>query len=331
MITAILVICIFLVLLLFSLWLFFYLTPTPLSYVLRRSFSKDTSKPPLYFDELQRTVSVYKNVSYPSKYKDNTMDIYLPKKIEKPLPVILWVHGGAYVGGDKKDVRYFAPSIAASGYAVISMNYERAPEAKYPSALLQIDEAYVFLEKSKELYSLDIERLCLAGDSAGGQLISQTAMMVHNESYGTSLPFRSSIKREHLKALLLYCSLFSIEELMNSTSSHLLRQTNRLVGWSYFDRKNWYKTPVIDETNIFKIVNEKFPPSFITDGNTFSFERQAKKFHEMLLSLGVPSESLFFDKSQGKMLHEYQFLQDTTAGQIALEETLLFLEKHFPA
>lgn len=46
-----------------------------------------------------RTNRYKKEISYPSKYKNNNMDIYTPKVEKKKLPILFWMHGGAYVGG----------------------------------------------------------------------------------------------------------------------------------------------------------------------------------------------------------------------------------------
>ena len=52
------------------------------------------------------------------------------------MPCIVWVHGGAYAGGDKEDVTAYAKHLASFGYIVISMNYSLAPKAQYPTPLL---------------------------------------------------------------------------------------------------------------------------------------------------------------------------------------------------
>ena len=63
---------------------------------------------PENFFEIAERVIVEKNLTYESEYKENQYDIYSPKYYEGDLPVILWAHGGAFVGGDKSDLQAYA-------------------------------------------------------------------------------------------------------------------------------------------------------------------------------------------------------------------------------
>jgi len=66
-------------------------------------------------------------ISIDRKPKDyNKIDVFIKKGIVDKVPVVIWIHGGAFVGGDKKDVRTYASAICANGYNVVSMNYEMA-------------------------------------------------------------------------------------------------------------------------------------------------------------------------------------------------------------
>ena len=71
------------------------------------------------------------DLTYESKYKENTYDIYYPKQ-QGPVPVLFWVHGGGFVGGDKSGVKEFATKLVSdANIAVVAMNYELAPDSEY--------------------------------------------------------------------------------------------------------------------------------------------------------------------------------------------------------
>lgn len=308
---------------------FFLVSPKPSAYIIRKTFEYPPAKPPANMDKILSKSICITDVEYPSDYPDNQLDIYLPSKESDTLrPIIIWIHGGGFVGGDKSDVRFFAQTLASEGYAVFSINYRRAPEEKYPVPFFQLNDAYKFVCEQSEEYQLDLRRLFLAGDSAGAQIVGQAANSLTNEVYGKSLPFQLDIPKEDIKGVLLYCGVFSVEDLSVITSNHFFVQLFKMVGWNYFGEKNWQQSSLPKETNVIGNATENFPPAFITDGNTMSFEPLAKIFVQKLDDLDVTYDSLFFTKDTYKTKHEYQFVQNTEAAGIAVEKTLAFLRVH---
>ena len=81
------------------------------------------------YEQRIQTIEEKLDVSYASAYDLHTYDIYYPKE-KGSYPLLLWVHGGAFVGGDKADTRTYMEMVASYGYTVISMNYALAPEQK---------------------------------------------------------------------------------------------------------------------------------------------------------------------------------------------------------
>ncbi|MDF9547855.1 alpha/beta hydrolase, partial [Bacillus cereus] len=72
-----------------------------------------------------------------------------------------------------------------------------------------------------------------------------------------------------------------------------------------------------------------YPPTFITDGNTASFENQAKALASELESKRVPTEKLFFDRNiSGELAHEFQFKMNTPAGRETFNKVLEFLNEN---
>ena len=100
-----------------------------------------------------------------------TLDLYLPpRSTDEPAPVVLWVHGGGWVTGDKRDVplRW----LTSEGYAVASLRYRLLQEAIFPAAVHDVQAAIRFLRGRASELGLDGDRLALAGASAGGHLAS---------------------------------------------------------------------------------------------------------------------------------------------------------------
>ena len=68
------------------------------------------------------------NLPYGPDEKWHTLDVYLPKKTDKPFPVIINIHGGGWIYGTKETYQYYGMSLAKRGFAFINPNYRLAPE-----------------------------------------------------------------------------------------------------------------------------------------------------------------------------------------------------------
>ncbi|WP_459583949.1 hypothetical protein [Clostridium sporogenes] len=75
-------------------------------------------------------------------------------------------------------------------------------------------------------------------------------------------------------------------------------------------------------------VTKDFPPSFITYGNTSSFESHGKELNKKFQQNNVEIQTLFFPKKQYITEHEYQFKLDTEPGFKALQDSISFLKRH---
>ncbi len=102
---------------------------------------------------------------------------------DRSLPVLIWFHGGGWVfqSIDTHDrlVREFA---AASGIAVVSVDYSLAPESRFPIAVLECAEVVRKIAETGAAWGLDPHRIVLGGDSAGGNLALATAVKLRDDN-----------------------------------------------------------------------------------------------------------------------------------------------------
>lgn len=111
------------------------------------------------------------DVEYAGPFSAQKLDIYLPNEGEGPFPVIVAIHGGGFMRGDKT-----GPDIAPMlegvnrGYAVVSVNYRLSGEALFPSAISDVKAAIRYVKANAEEYNLDPEKVAAWGGSAGGNL-----------------------------------------------------------------------------------------------------------------------------------------------------------------
>lgn len=108
------------------------------------------------------------DVPYAPQSPSQVLDIYLPAEGSGPFPVYIFIHGGAFIAGDKQDVQFLlAVDGINRGYAVVSLEYRKGFESKAPNALYDVKTAIRFLRAHAETYGLDPNRFALGGDSAG--------------------------------------------------------------------------------------------------------------------------------------------------------------------
>jgi acetyl esterase/lipase len=96
-----------------------------------------------------------------------TLDLYLPKSPNGP-PLVVWVHGGAWRAGSKKDMPL--GRLVEQGYAVASVDYRLSPVAPFPAQVHDLKAAIRFLRAKAIDYGCNAQRIAIAGGSAGGHL-----------------------------------------------------------------------------------------------------------------------------------------------------------------
>jgi acetyl esterase/lipase len=100
-----------------------------------------------------------------------TMDVYFPDA-GGPWPVLVYVHGGSWMHGDKSEAALFARMMTAQGYLVVSVNYRLYPAATFPAMIQDVKCAVRSLRANAAQYNLDPNRAGAVGVSAGGHLVS---------------------------------------------------------------------------------------------------------------------------------------------------------------
>lgn len=93
----------------------------------------------------------------------------------RPAPVVIMLHGGSWVGGDRKDLPELNYYLASRGYAVAAPSYRFAPQFPFPAATEDVNAAIEYLKSRARQLGIDETRIVLIGRSGGGQLALQSA------------------------------------------------------------------------------------------------------------------------------------------------------------
>jgi acetyl esterase/lipase len=124
------------------------------------------------------------DIPYAPISKAQKLDIYLPEEGQGPFPVIVAIHGGAFLGCDKGDLQV-TPMLEglARGFAVVSINYRMSGEAKFPTLVQDAKAAVRWIHANAVKYGFDPERINAWGGSAGGYLSSMLAVSADEKSF----------------------------------------------------------------------------------------------------------------------------------------------------
>jgi len=102
------------------------------------------------------------------------MDIHYPQASDRPVPAVVYVHGGGWISGDKAEGAgaRVIPEMVARGYLVAAINYRLAPEYKFPAQIEDVKCAVMHLRANAAAYGIDATRIGAFGGSAGGHLVA---------------------------------------------------------------------------------------------------------------------------------------------------------------
>lgn len=124
-------------------------------------------------------VEVDKDIPYATTYgKLQTLDIYRPVNRAGPLPVVFYVHGGGFTLLSKDTHWVMGLNFARHGYLVINISYRLAPAHPYPAAVEDVCLAYQWLARHIDHLGGDRTRVAVAGESAGGNLVTALALVM---------------------------------------------------------------------------------------------------------------------------------------------------------
>ena len=124
-------------------------------------------------------VSVKTDIAYGTDKERNILDVYVPKGV-KGAPVVFFIHGGAWVFGNKSAFASPGKMLAEQGIVAVSTNYRLSPKAKHPDHIRDVAKAFAWTVDHVGEYGGDPKKICISGHSAGGHL---AALLATDEAY----------------------------------------------------------------------------------------------------------------------------------------------------
>lgn len=148
------------------------------------------------------------------------IDIFVPQNVVAP-PLIIFVHGGGWISGDKTmyadEVGYWLEQ----GYACVLASYRLAPLSTFPAQIEDLQDLVMYLRENHEKYGYDPKRFVAFGNSAGGHL---AAMLGSCDTYFGTQHLTAAYKVE---AVVSICGLLDLRE---------PRTNHNAIGWSFLEQ-----------------------------------------------------------------------------------------------
>jgi acetyl esterase/lipase len=232
--------------------------------------------------EVAKLGTVEKNVTFCTMNGvPSLMDIYYPKTANGQWPVVMIVHGGAWIWGDKSKSASLAiqPGLTESGFLVVSINYRLAPSFPWPSMIEDAKCAVRFLRAHAEEYNLDSERIGAAGDSVGGQIVLLLGLTDPSTGWdvGEYLEYSSQVQA--------VVDFFGPTDLTDPSLFDLISKRGQRAFWNI----SW-NSPELIKASPITYVKKDAPPIFIAHGNLDLSVRliQSQLFYDKMVALGAP-------------------------------------------
>jgi len=120
--------------------------------------------------------------------QDLKLDLYLPHDRRRPRPLIIWVHGGGWVGGTREVANLRLLPWLQMGWAAANVSYRLAKQAHAPAALEDVRCALHWLHARADEFKLDRERFVITGGSAGAHLALMAGMLRSPSRFDQACP-----------------------------------------------------------------------------------------------------------------------------------------------
>jgi acetyl esterase/lipase len=137
----------------------------------------------LQFPWHPRDMQLVKNVVYGPLARQR-LDVWRLSTTPLHAPVVLYVHGGSWIMGDKREQgRPTLHEFVSRGWIAVVPNYRLAPRHPWPAQILDVTRALGWVKKNVATYGGDPERVVIAGGSAGGQLAALAALSASDPTW----------------------------------------------------------------------------------------------------------------------------------------------------
>ncbi len=282
--------------------------------------------------------------------RDHRLDVYRPtettalapaasggpfrKYAGPPWPIVFYVHGGGFRVLSKDTHWIMGLSFARRGFLVFNVNYRLAPKHRYPSAVSDVHEAFVWTVRNAARYGGDVSRMVLAGESAGANLATGIAISL---AYRREEPFARAVFETGIapRAVVPACGAFQVSDMLRlhrrkpRMSSFIVERLAEIED-AYLGREpascsRDFADPlcVIERGDA---PERALPPFFLPVGTRDPLLPDTRRMAAALRALGAVAEERYYP---GEVHAFHAFVMRSTARR-CWRDTFAFLDRYVP-
>jgi acetyl esterase/lipase len=235
--------------------------------------------------DLSQDYSVVPNVTYATADNfDCKLDAYVHKGSTTPVPTVVYIHGGGWVGGTKEGANLALLPYLEMGFSVVNVEYRLARVALAPAAVEDCRLALRWVMKNARMYNFDSSRIIVTGGSAGGHLALMTGMLDSTAGFDATREWDQSSVPLKVAAIINWFGITDVKDLLSGTN-----RQNYAVSWLGSQaNRNELATRVSPLT----YVRKDLPPIFTIHGDNDNLVpySHAVRLHSALSAAGVTNK-----------------------------------------
>ena len=279
-------------------------------------------------------VEVIHDLAYRSSLDGaHRLDVYRPRDIAGPAPCVLYIHGGAFRILSKETHWIMGLAFASRGYVVFNVSYRLAPEHPFPAAVHDLAEAYQWVVKRGPSYGADLDRLVLAGESAGANLAASLAL---STVYERDEPHSRAIFETGVtpRVVAPACGIFQVSDARRFGPEH---GASRFVVDQLRDMERAYLGPdpgahgaMLDFVDVATWLERgqaparPLPAFFIPVGTRDPLAPETARLERALTRLGGTVEARYYDGG----IHAFHAFVFAKQARRCWRDQFAFLERH---
>jgi acetyl esterase/lipase len=235
------------------------------------------------------------NISYVSNPAPRqNFDLYLPQITDgKPLPFILWIHGGAWMMGikDWDNVKY----LVSHGYAIASIDYRIAPQDRFPAQIQDCNAALNFIVAHAGDYGLNPKELIIGGGSAGGHLALLLGFARHEKNFGADPSIRPLAILDFFGLTDLTHALDDLQAIHSQKGIELFQDAGAKLLGAPVDQS----ADKLSLASPMHYLNAGSAPTLILDGSKDDLVPafQGRRLHQAMDALGIKNQFILVDNA----------------------------------
>ena len=286
-------------------------------------------------------IEVEHDLIYGDDRRWHQLDIYKPVQRPKPWPVVFYVHGGAFSLLSKDTHWLMGLVFARYGYLVVNISYRLAPQHPYPAAIEDTCAAYRWLASHIDELGGDRERVAVAGESAGGNLITALTLAACQQR---AEPWARAVFDTGLvpRAALPFCALLEVSR------PERFAERRRLPRWvtdmirdtasAYLHGHPMGPSDALALADPLRVIERAaglpsephferpLPAFFAPVGTRDPLLDDTRRLEKALAALSVPCEARYYPGG----IHAFHAFVWNPAARRCWRDALAFLDRHMP-